>query len=63
VKTIGLIGGMSWESTVDYYKILNREIKKKLGEPHSAEIIMYSVDFADIEKMQSAGEWDKLSKK
>lgn len=63
MKTIGLIGGMSWESTVDYYKILNREIKKKLGEPHSAEIIMYSVDFADIEKMQSAGEWDKLSKK
>jgi aspartate racemase len=63
VKTIGLIGGMSWESTVDYYKILNREIKKKLGEPHSAEIIMYSVDFADIEKMQSAGQWDKLSKK
>ncbi|MFN2339707.1 MAG: aspartate/glutamate racemase family protein [Halanaerobium sp.] len=63
MKTIGLIGGMSWESTVDYYKILNREIKKKLGEPHSAEIIMFSVDFAEIEKMQSAGEWAKLSKK
>ena len=63
MKTIGLIGGMSWESTLDYYKILNREVKTKLGEPHSAEIIMYSVDFAEIEKLQSAGEWDKLTQK
>jgi aspartate racemase len=63
MKKIGLIGGMSWESTVDYYKILNREVQKKLGEPHSAEIIMYSVDFAEIEKHQSAGEWSKLSEK
>ena len=63
MKTIGLIGGMSWESTVDYYKILNREVKAKLGEPHSAKIIMQSVDFAEIEKMQSAGQWGKLSEK
>lgn len=63
MKKIGLIGGMSWESTVDYYKILNREVKSKLGEPHSAEIIMHSVDFAEIEKLQSAGKWDILSKK
>ena len=63
MKTIGLIGGMSWESTVDYYKILNREVKAVLGEPHSAEIIMFSVDFAEIAEMQSAGEWGKLSEK
>jgi aspartate racemase len=61
MKKIGLIGGMSWESTVDYYKILNREVKAELGEPHSAEIIMHSVDFAEIEKLQAAGEWDKLT--
>jgi len=63
MKTIGLIGGMSWESTVDYYKIINSEVKAKLGEPHSAEIIMHSVDFGEIEKLQSAGEWTKLSEK
>lgn len=63
MKKIGLIGGMSWESTVDYYKILNREIKAKLGEPHSAEIIMHSVDFAEIAELQSAGKWDELTVK
>lgn len=63
MKTIGLIGGMSWESTADYYKILNREVKARLGEPHSAKIIMHSVDFSEIEELQSAGEWDKLTKK
>ncbi|MFW6251850.1 MAG: aspartate/glutamate racemase family protein [Halanaerobium sp.] len=63
MKTIGLIGGMSWESTVDYYKILNREVKKRLGDPHSAEIIMHSVDFAEIEKLQAAGEWELLTQK
>lgn len=61
MKTIGLIGGMSWESTADYYKILNQEVKNRLGEPHSAEIIMYSVDFAEIEKLQAAGKWEELS--
>lgn len=63
MKKIGLIGGMSLESTVDYYKILNQEVKSELGEPHSAEIIMHSVDFAEIEKLQSEGSWDKLSEK
>ncbi len=63
MKTIGLIGGMSWESTVDYYKILNREVKKRLGDPHSAEIMMHSVDFAEIEKLQAAGEWELLTQK
>ncbi len=59
MKTIGLIGGMSWESTVTYYQIINEEIKKRLGGLHSAKIILYSVDFAEIEKCQSAGDWDK----
>ena len=63
MKTIGLIGGMSWESTADYYRILNKEAKARLGEPHSAKIIMHSVDFAEIEKLQSAGDWAKLTKK
>lgn len=63
MKKIGLIGGMSWESTVDYYKILNSEVKKRLGTPHSAEIIMHSVDFAEIERLQAAGDWEELSSK
>ncbi len=63
MKTIALIGGMSWESTVDYYKIINQEVKARLGEPHSAEIVMHSVDFAEIEKLQSAGKWNILTRK
>ena len=59
MKTIGLIGGMSWESTVSYYKIINETIKEKLGGLHSAKIILYSVDFAEIEEYQSKGDWDK----
>ena len=59
MKTIGLIGGMSWESTVPYYEIINEGIKEKLGGLHSAKIILYSVDFYEIEKCQSKGEWDK----
>lgn len=59
MKTIGLIGGMSWESTIPYYKIINEEIKEKLGGLHSAKIILYSVDFEEIEKCQSDGNWDK----
>ena len=49
MKTIGLIGGMSWESTVTYYQIINETIKEKCGGLHSAKILMYSVDFAEIE--------------
>lgn len=59
MKTIGLIGGMSWESTVTYYQIINKTIKDELGGLHSAKIILYSVDFAEIEKCQANGDWDK----
>lgn len=59
MKTIGLIGGMSWESTVDYYRIINQTVKRELGGLHSAKCILYSVDFQEIEKYQYAGEWDK----
>lgn len=59
MKTIGLIGGMSWESTVTYYQIINDTIKEELGGLHSAKIVLYSVDFAEIEECQAKGEWDK----
>lgn len=59
MKTIGLIGGMSWESTVTYYQVINETVKKELGRLHSAKCILYSVDFDEIEKYQSAGEWNK----
>jgi len=58
VKTIGLIGGMSWESTAHYYAILNRETARLRGGLHSAPVIVHSVDFAPIEAMQRAGDWD-----
>ncbi|MVS99310.1 aspartate/glutamate racemase family protein [Devosia marina] len=58
MKTIGLIGGMSWESSAHYYRILNQETARRLGGLHSAAVIMHSVDFAPIAKMQSAGNWD-----
>jgi aspartate racemase len=57
VKIIGLIGGMSWESTVPYYQQINEVIKERLGGLHSAKLILYSVDFHDIEQLQHAGEW------
>lgn len=59
MKTIGLIGGMSWESTVPYYQIINKEVNKRLGGLHSAKIILYSVEFDEIEKCQSNGDWKK----
>lgn len=59
MKTIGLIGGMSWESTLTYYRIINEKIKEMLGGLHSAKIILYSVDFAEIEECQAKGEWEK----
>lgn len=58
MKTIGLIGGMSWESTISYYKMLNETIRDTLGGYHSAKIILYSVDFDEIERNQTAQEWD-----
>ncbi|MCW8844727.1 MAG: aspartate/glutamate racemase family protein [Gammaproteobacteria bacterium] len=57
MKTIGLLGGMSWESTANYYRAINEEVKEKLGGLHSARIVLYSVDFEDIEKLQQQGDW------
>ena len=59
LKTIGLIGGMSWESTVTYYKIINETVKEKLGGLHSAKCMLYSVDFQEIEECQANGNWEK----
>ncbi|MGB9666512.1 MAG: aspartate/glutamate racemase family protein [Candidatus Cryosericum sp.] len=61
MKTIGLIGGMSWESSAEYYRILNEETKRRLGGLHSAELVMYSVDFEPIGKLQHLGDWQALS--
>ena len=58
MKTIGLIGGMSWESTVVYYQLLNRGARERLGGLHSAKLLLWSFDFADIEAMQAKGDWD-----
>lgn len=59
MKTIGLIGGMSWESTATYYQVINDTIKARLGGLHSAKILLYSVDFHEIEACQANGDWDK----
>lgn len=59
MKTIGLIGGMSWESTVTYYQIINETVKQQLGGLHSAKILLSSVDFAEIEACQASGDWDQ----
>ncbi|MEM2089420.1 MAG: aspartate/glutamate racemase family protein [Thermoproteota archaeon] len=61
MKTIGLIGGMSWESSLEYYRIINEHVKEKLGGLHSAECILYSVDFEKVEELQHAGEWRQLA--
>ena len=58
MKTLGLIGGMSWESTVPYYQHINQTVRQQLGGLHSAKIILYSVDFAEIEQLQTSGQWD-----
>ena len=57
MKTVGLLGGMSWESTVPYYRTINRVVGDALGALHSARIVMYSVDFQEIEQLQHAGQW------
>jgi aspartate racemase len=62
MKTIGLLGGMSWESSLEYYRIINETIKKRLGELHSAQCLMYSVDFAEVEALQHAKEWEELTR-
>ena len=61
MKTIGIIGGMSWESSIEYYRIVNEEVKKRLGGLHSAKSVMVSVDFAEIEALQHAGRWDEAT--
>lgn len=60
MKTIGLIGGMSWESTLEYYRIINEGMKKELGGDHSAEVVIYSFDFYEIVPLQEQDEWKKL---
>ncbi|MFC0588523.1 aspartate/glutamate racemase family protein [Novosphingobium aquiterrae] len=60
MKTIGLIGGISWKSTAEYYRILNQLVLERLGGVHSARIVLYSVDFDEIATLQHAGEWDRL---
>ncbi|MGD9587244.1 MAG: aspartate racemase, partial [Brachymonas sp.] len=57
MKTIGLIGGMSWESTIPYYRQINESVKQALGGLHSAKIVLYSVDFQEIESLQRQNDW------
>lgn len=61
MKTIGLLGGMSWESSYDYYRIINEETRSKLGGAHSSKCVMYSFNFHEIEQMQHQGKWDDLT--
>lgn len=58
MKILGLIGGMSWESTIPYYRMINQQVKEQLGGLHSAKIILYSVDFHEIEQLQAKGDWE-----
>ena len=61
MQTIGLLGGMSWESSAHYYRLINQEVRRRLGGHHSARSVMLSVDFAEVEALQHAGRWDVLS--
>lgn len=61
MKTIGLLGGMSWESTQSYYRLINEGVKTRLGGLHSARLVLYSVDFAEIERLQHQGDWPVLA--
>ena len=62
MKTIGLIGGMSWESSLEYYRILNESVKARLGGTHSAKCVMYSLDFDEIETLQREGRWEDATR-
>ena len=62
MKTIGLIGGMSWESSIEYYRIINQVVRKELGGVHSAKSVMVSLDFAEIEELQNRGNWDEATR-
>lgn len=57
MRVIGLLGGMSWESTAEYYRIINQEVRRRLGRQHSARLLLYSVDFEEIDRLQEEGEW------
>ena len=61
MKTIGIIGGMSWESSAEYYRLINENIKSKLGPTHSAELIMYSIDFHRAAHLEQEGRWAELA--
>ncbi len=63
MKTIGLLGGMSWESSLEYYRIINETVKERLGGLHSAQSLMFSFDFAEIEALQMAGQWDAATQR
>lgn len=63
MKTIGLIGGMSWESSAEYYRIINQEVNRRLGAPHSAKILMDSFDFAEVDSLMRENRWLDLSEK
>ena len=58
MRTVGLIGGMSWESTLPYYRFVNERVRERLGGLHSSKLLLYSVDFAELEAMQRSGDWD-----
>lgn len=62
MKTIGLVGGMSWESSIEYYRIINELVRERLGGLHSAKSVMYSVDFAEIETLQRQGRWEEATR-
>ncbi|HEY1632643.1 MAG TPA: aspartate/glutamate racemase family protein [Rhizomicrobium sp.] len=63
MKTIGMLGGMSWESTLVYYQLLNRDVQARLGGMHSARILLHSFDFAEVAALQDGGRWDEASKR
>ena len=62
MKTIGLLGGMTWESTLEYYRIINERVNQRLGGVHSAKCLMLSVDFAEIEELQTGGRWEEATR-
>ncbi len=62
MKTIGLLGGMSWESSIEYYRIINQSVRKELGGVHSAKIVLVSLDFAEIEELQMKGDWEAATR-
>ena len=63
MRTIGLLGGMSWESSIEYYRLLNQAVRERLGGLHSAECVMWSVDFAAIEQLQRSGDWQEAGRR